>query len=88
MVRLMPPNHALSERGHRAAGGRQDFGGRLESTGRNLYIRARGYYHGARENGSESIQESVRQHPRDLFAKLKKSNPGKLTPGESAFGRL
>jgi hypothetical protein len=30
------------------------------STGQNLYIRARGYYRGGEENGSESIAESVR----------------------------
>ncbi len=30
------------------------------ATGQNLYIRARGYYRGGLNNGSESIQESVR----------------------------
>ncbi len=30
------------------------------STGQNIYIRARGYYRGGYQNGSESIQESVR----------------------------
>ena len=29
-------------------------------TGQNLYIRARGYYRSGYQNGSESIQESVR----------------------------
>ena len=30
------------------------------ATGQNIYVRARGYYDGCTNNGSESIQESVR----------------------------
>jgi hypothetical protein len=43
-----------------AAGSNWTLTGLSLPTGQNIYIRARGYYRGGYRNGSESIQESVR----------------------------